>query len=121
MAAAATKDASCTVNTWEIFDEQTKGLDTGVVDDSVFAGSGAKQEHGNEETPVQRQARELAMVTLARWGARVNASRSRNPRILQVPKPPKPIDYIALEKARGGIPSVNATCLPTHVHGDHYP
>lgn len=67
VAAAATKDASCAANTWEIFDEHAKGLDQGVVDDRVFGGAGSKTETGGEETPVQRQARELATVILARW------------------------------------------------------
>lgn len=68
-AAAATKDASCTVATWEIFDEQSKGTDRGVVDDGVYGGGasgGGKAEVSDEETAVQRQASELAAVTLAR-------------------------------------------------------
>lgn len=65
-AAAATKDASCAANTWEIFDEQSKGTDQGVADDGVYGGAGSKAEVGGEETVVQRQAGELATVTLAR-------------------------------------------------------
>lgn len=67
-AAAATKDASCAATTWEIFDEQSKGTDQGVADDGVYGGAGSKAEVGGEETAVQRQAGELATVTLARWG-----------------------------------------------------
>lgn len=68
-AAAATKDASCTATTWEIFDERSKGADRGVVDDGVYGGGasgGGKAEITGEETAVQRQASELAAVTLAR-------------------------------------------------------
>lgn len=67
-AAAATKDASCAATTWEIFDEQSKGTDQGVADDGVYGGAGSKAEVGGEETAVQRQASELATVTLARQG-----------------------------------------------------
>lgn len=66
-AAAATKDASCAATTWEIFDEQSKGLDQGVTDDGVYGGAGSKANVGSEETAVQRQANELAAVTLARY------------------------------------------------------
>lgn len=65
-AAAATKDASCAATTWEIFDEQSKATDQGTVDDGVYGGAGSKTEVGGEETAVQRQAGELATVTLAR-------------------------------------------------------
>lgn len=65
-ATAATKDASCAATTWEIFDEQSKGTDQGVADDGVYGGAGSKAEVGGEETAVQRQAGELATVTLAR-------------------------------------------------------
>lgn len=66
-AAAATKDACCAANTWEIFDEQSKGMDQGNADDGVYGGAGSKAETGGEETAVGRQAAELAMVTLARY------------------------------------------------------
>lgn len=66
-AAAATKDASCAATTWEIFDEQSKATDQGTVDDGVYGGAGSKTEVGGEETAVQRQAGELATVTLARY------------------------------------------------------
>eukprot|EP00903_Cladosiphon_okamuranus_P013687 g12746.t1 len=67
-AAAATKDASCAATTWEIFDEQSKGTDQGTADDGVYGGAGSKAEVGGEETAVQRQAGELATVTLASHG-----------------------------------------------------
>ncbi|CAM9671503.1 unnamed protein product, partial [Ectocarpus sp. 4 AP-2014] len=67
-AAAATKDASCAATTWEIFDEQSKATDQGVADDGVYGGAGSKAEVGGEETAVQRQAGELATVTLASDG-----------------------------------------------------
>lgn len=66
-AAAATKDACCAATTWEIFDEQSKGTDQGMADDGVYGGAGSKAEVGGEETAVQRQAGELATVTLARY------------------------------------------------------
>lgn len=44
-------------------------MDRGVIDDGVYRGStigGGKAEVSGEETAVQRQASELAAVTLAR-------------------------------------------------------
>lgn len=41
-------------------------MDQGVADEGVYGGAGSKAEVGGEETAVQRQAGELAMVTLAR-------------------------------------------------------
>ncbi len=37
------------------------------MDDGVYGGAGSKTEVGGEETAVQRQAGELATVTLARY------------------------------------------------------
>lgn len=65
-AATATKDACCAANTWEIFDEQSKGMDQGNADEGVYGGAGSKAETGGEETAIERQAGELATVTLAR-------------------------------------------------------
>ncbi|CAM9549894.1 unnamed protein product, partial [Discosporangium mesarthrocarpum] len=67
-AAAVTKDVSCTANTWEIFDEQAKGIDVGAGDDGVYGDIGSKVDAGKVMSDVQKQASELATVTLASPG-----------------------------------------------------
>ncbi|CAM9382411.1 unnamed protein product, partial [Choristocarpus tenellus] len=66
--AATTKDVSCAANTWEIFDEQAKGMDTGAGDEGVYGDIGSKTDAGKTMSDVQKQASELATVTLASPG-----------------------------------------------------
>lgn len=41
-------------------------MDQGMADDGVYGGAGSKADAGGEDTAVQRQAGELATVTLSR-------------------------------------------------------
>ncbi|CAM9567896.1 unnamed protein product, partial [Hapterophycus canaliculatus] len=94
-ATAATKDVSCAATTWEIFDEQSKGSDQGVADDGVYGGAGSKAEIGGEETAVQRQAGELATVTLASDGCLLETAGTVAP-------PPLPVDATTDTGKNGG-------------------